>query len=206
MELQRNYEWQEMRRGKFTASSMHRLMGVRGMGKTGETYVLEKVTESLGVDLNEVTTYAMQYGADMERYAKQYYESAFNCEITEQGFIVAEWNKEAGCSPDGIIDKYSKGVEFKCPYNPVNHTQNLLIKSAADLKDLHPEYYWQIQMCLAVTGLNKWDFISFHPEFTGMNRMITIEILSNSSDIMLMKTRINEAVEMKSNFLKLIKL
>ena len=175
MELQRNYEWQQQRRGMFTASAIHRLMGVRGIGKTGEGYVVEKVTESLGVDLNEPSNYAMQYGIEMEPFAKQYYEAVFKCEITEHGFLVASWSPEAGCSPDGTIEKFNKGIEIKCPFNPVNHTQNLLIKASKDLKALHPEYYWQIQMCMAVTELPAWDFVSFHPEFTGMNKMIAVE-------------------------------
>lgn len=206
MELQRNYEWKENRRGNFTASAIHKLMGVKGLGQTGETYIYEKVTEALGVDLNEVTTYAMQYGTEMEMYAKQYYEAAFRCEITEHGFIVADWCKEAGCSPDGIITEKQKGIEVKCPYNPVNHTQNLLIKSREDLKKLRTEYYWQIQMSMAVTGLKKWDFVSFHPEFTGMNRMIAIEILENETDIILLKSRIAEAVEIKHKLLNQINL
>lgn len=206
MELQRNYEWQQARRGKFSASQIHKLMGVKVLGKTGETYILEKVTECLGVDLNEISNYAMQYGTEMEPYAKQYYEAAFKCEITEKGFIIADWCEDAGCSPDGIIEGANKGLEIKCPYNPVNHTENLLIKSAEDLKKIRAEYYWQVQMCMAVTGLNKWDFVSFHPEFTGMNRMIAVEIPANENDIKLLKSRISEAVKIKNEFLKQINL
>lgn len=206
MEFQRNYEWQQARRGKFSASQIHKLMGVKGLGKTGETYILEKVTECLGVDLNEISNYAMQYGTEMEPYAKQYYEAAFKCEIAERGFIIADWCEDAGCSPDGIIEGANKGLEIKCPYNPVNHTENLLIKSAEDLKKIRNEYYWQVQMCMAVTGLNKWDFVSFHPEFTGMNRMIAVEIPANENDIKLLKSRISEAVKIKNEFLKQINL
>lgn len=41
-------EWLAQRKGRFTASEVHKLMGIKGMGKTGETYVLEKVAEELG--------------------------------------------------------------------------------------------------------------------------------------------------------------
>ena len=86
---QRSFEWKEARRGMFTASGISKLMGAKGLGQTGESYVMEKVTEALGVDLNEVTTYAMQYGIDMEVQAKAYYEQSFGCSISDVGFIVA---------------------------------------------------------------------------------------------------------------------
>ena len=42
-------EWLSIRKGKFTASEIHKLMGQRGFGDTGMTYILEKVTEELVV-------------------------------------------------------------------------------------------------------------------------------------------------------------
>lgn len=211
MELQRTYEWKEARRGMFTASGIYKLMGAKGLGQTGESYVMEKVTEALGVDLNEVSTYAMQYGIDMEPQAKAYYEQSFNCSITDVGFIVASWCSESGASPDGIING-EKLIEIKCPFNPVHHTQNLLIKSADDLKKLRPEYYWQVQHQMAVTGYQKCDFVSFCPafiseingKFSGINRMIAITIEANQADIELLKSRIFEAVELKHKLLKQI--
>mgnify|MGYP001765997505 FL=1 len=210
---QRTYEWKEARRGMFTASGIYKLMGAKGLGQTGESYVMEKVTEALGVDLNEVTTYAMQYGIDMEPQAKAYYEQSFNCSITDVGFIISTWCNESGASPDGIING-EKLIEIKCPFNPVHHTQNLLIKSAYDLKKLRPEYYWQVQHQMAVTGINKCDFVSFCPafiseingKFSGINRMIAITIEANQADIELLKIRIFEAVELKHKILKQINL
>lgn len=210
---QRTFEWKEARRGLFTASGIHRLMGAKGLGQTGESYILEKVTEALGVDLNEVSTYAMQYGIDMEPQAKAYYEQSFDCSITDVGFIIAAWCNESGASPDGIINN-QKLIEIKCPFNHVHHTQNLLIKSADDLKKLRPEYYWQIQHQMAVTEIYKCDFVSYCPAFisvingklSGINRMIAIEIAANESDIQLMKERIFEAVKIKHDLLNRIKL
>lgn|SRR5574343_232873 len=210
---QRSFEWKEARRGMFTASGISKLMGAKGLGQTGESYVMEKVTEALGVDLNEVTTYAMQYGIDMEVQAKAYYEQSFGCSISDVGFIVAPWCSESGASPDGIINN-EKLIEIKCPFNPVHHTQNLLIKSADDLKKLRPEYYWQVQHQMAVTGINVCDFVSFCPafvrfegeKFIGINRMIAIKIEANQADIELLKSRIFEAVELKHKLLKMINL
>lgn len=203
---QRTYEWAEKRRGLFTASQIHKLMGARGLGLTGETYILEKVTEALGVYLPEIKTAAMEYGTNLEPVAKQYYEMAFGCEILEQPFLIADWCDQAGASPDGKIKGTKKGLEIKCPFNPVNHTKNLMIKSAEDLKKISPEYYWQTQMEMAVSGFESLDFVSFHPEFTGLNRMMAIELHPVEADIILLTQRIEEAVIMKNVILKKIQL
>ena len=201
---QRTQEWLEIRSGKFTASDIHRLMGARGMGKTGETYVMEKVAEQLGAHLPHVETKSMEHGTATEPFAKLHYERAFGVEIEDQSFIIADWCEDAGCSPDGIVTALNRGIEVKCPYSPANHIKHLMIKTADDLKDIAPEYYWQVQMCIAVTGLRQWDFVSYCDEFTGELRMMAILINANDTDIELMKGRINEAVKMKYETIKKI--
>ena len=39
---QRSSEWFKERWGKFTASSIHKLLGIRGLGETGKTYAIER--------------------------------------------------------------------------------------------------------------------------------------------------------------------
>lgn len=201
---QRSDEWFEVRMGKFTASEVYRLMGAKGLGKTGETYILEKVAESLGVKMPVFQSKAMENGILTEPFARAYYSRAYDCEVVEQGFIFADWCTECGASPDGLIEGKDKGVEYKCPLNPAIHVQHLLLKSQEALKDLHPEYYWQIQMCMAVTGFDCWDFVSYHDDFQGDLKMVALEIRANDADINLLKSRVLEAVEMKNKFLKQI--
>ena len=214
---QRTDEWLMQRRGKFTASEIHRLMGVKGLGKTGETYVWEKVAEELGATMPPVTTYAMQRGTDMEPVAKIEYSKSFNCSVSPAEFIVAPWCDEAGASPDGIVTDWENGgkiklLEIKCPMNPVHHLSNYTMKSVAELKREKPEYYWQVQLQMAVTGINQCDFVSFYPEIyyskeTGEDyRMSLLTVDADPGDIALMKLRIAEAVTMKHEILKTIRL
>ena len=208
---QRSPEWFALRKGKFTASEIHKLMGVKGIGKTGETYVMEKVAEVLGATMPPVTTYAMERGTELEPYAKQHYSKAFNASVSPSEFIIAPWCDQAGASPDGIVTDWnkpeeSKLIEIKCPLNPVNHLQNFMIRSADDLKSLRPEYYWQVQMQMEVCGFTLCDFVSYYPEIDEDFRMIAITIKANEADIDLMKTRISEAVDMKHEMLKKIRL
>ena len=208
---QRSPEWFELRKGKFTASEIYKLMGQKGMGKTGETYVMEKVAEELGATMPPVSTYAMERGTELEPYAKMHYSKAFNCSVSQAEFIIAPWCEDAGASPDGIVTDWdkvgsSKLIEIKCPMNPVNHLQNFMIRSSAELKAIRPEYYWQVQLQMAVCEISLCDFVSYYPEIDPDFRMISITIHRNDADIDLMKTRISEAVEMKRELLKLIRL
>ena len=208
---QRTDEWLMQRRGRFTASEIHKLMGIKGIGKTGETYILEKVAEELGATMPPVSTYAMERGTNLEPYAKEHYSQAFNASVSPAEFIIAPWCDEAGASPDGIVTDWSettkaKLIEIKCPLNPVVHLQNLLIKSADDLKALRPEYYYQVQMQMAVCNIQVCDFVSYYPEIDPDFRMISVTILMNDKDVDLMKTRIAQAVEIKHEYLKLIRL
>jgi len=66
--LQRSKEWYETRRGRFTASEIHKLMGIKGMGATGETYCFEKAVEiAFGIDEDDdFTSYDMKRGIELE--------------------------------------------------------------------------------------------------------------------------------------------
>jgi len=208
---QRTPEWFKQRRGRFTASEIHRLMGAKGLGKTGETYVMEKVCEELGAEMPQVSTYAMDRGTELEPYAKRHYCGAFMANITPCPFMIAPWCDDAGASPDGIVTGWEtqdkiKLIEIKCPLNPVHHIQNFMIKSADDLRLLRPEYYYQVQMQMAVFDFNACDFVSYYPDIDADFRMIAVTIKANLKDIDMMKTRITEAVEMKREILKRIKL
>lgn len=204
---QRSDEWFAIRRGKFTASQIYRLMGIKGLGKTGETYVMECVTEELGGRIPSFETKAMEHGTLTEPFARNFYEAYFLVEVEEQPFFIAEWCDQAGCSPDGIV-KYNGeewGIEIKCPMNPVNHLEYLLLKDKYDLKKEYPNHYWQVQMAMAVTNIPYWDFISYHEGFEDNLRMAYLRVSRNEEDIELLKSRIAEAVKMKNEIIERIK-
>ena len=72
--MQRSKEWFEKRLGKFTASEIYKLMGKTGFGKTGETYIYEKVCEQLTGELQEeINTKATTWGEETEPYAVDFY-------------------------------------------------------------------------------------------------------------------------------------
>lgn len=197
---QRTDEWYEIKAGKFSASPVYKLMGKAGLGKTGESYVLEKVAEHYGARF-ELDTYATQRGTLLEPYAREHYSKVYGEEVLEEGFKIASWCDEAGVSPDGLLKGKKKGVEFKCPDNAVFHVKYHMMNSNDDLLSLKSEYYWQIQMQMAVYDYPVWDFVSFHPDFSEDMRMFVLEIKADESAIKLLKSRVLEAVRLKHKFI-----
>lgn len=196
-------EWHKDRLGKITASNAHKIMGPRGLGKTGETYIYELVSGEMGVYMEDVTSAAMRWGSDLEADAREYYSIAFKVEVEQKGFIHNGKNFECGFSPDGIVNDQI-GQEIKCPYNPGNHVKHLTINSAADLKELSKEYYWQIMFSMWCCGFKKWHFVSYDPRFTGSKRMHVVPIEADEKEFEIIEARVKEALELKHDILSRI--
>jgi len=114
--VQRSDEWHEQRRGKFTASEIVKLLGVKGLGETGKNYAFDKAVEQLYGEMEEsFISYDMQRGIDLEPLAfakfKEIKELEF-IEVLNCGFF--EYENEAGASPDGLVGNDAI-LEIKCP-------------------------------------------------------------------------------------------
>ena len=201
---QRSEEWYEIRRGKFTASNIHKLMGVKGLGKTGLTYIDEVVADMLSDESEDerFENKAMRWGADWEPVAAAWYAKAFNKELEERGFVL--YSKDAGASPDRLIVDEKKGIEIKCPFNRANHLKHLKLNDASELKAECPEYYWQIMFNILCCDYESWDFVSFDPRYREDLKLFALEVKRNNEDCRLLEQRLGEAIEIKSNILKSI--
>ena len=117
MDKQRSENWHNERLGKFTASEIHKLLGVKGLGQTGETYAFEKACELVyGLDEEEsFTSYDMQRGIMLEPLAfrkfKELKEMEF-IEVKESYFF--PYTENAGASPDGVVGEDAI-LEIKSP-------------------------------------------------------------------------------------------
>jgi len=193
-------EQREQRVGKFTGSEIHKLMGAKGFGKTGETYIFEKAAEFLTGQPNkdEFSSASTQWGIDHEMEAQMYFESATGLKIKsgetlDNGFIAG--------TPDGIGINADWGFEIKCPFNSGNHLKNLSMQKAEDLQDLRTEYYWQCVSYMWLTGLKKWKFCSYDPRFKEEKRMLILNIDLNETHLTLLKQRVTEAKLMFDNII-----
>jgi hypothetical protein len=191
-------EQRKQRCGKFTGSEIHKIMGAKGMGKTGETYVYEKAAEFLtGIPAQpEFKSAATDWGNEHEDEARQYFESATGLKLKTSGTLENEFI--AG-TPDRLLE--DTGFEIKCPYNSGNHLKNLSMKNAADLLYLRPEYYWQCVAYMWLTGLNKWKFCSYDPRFKEEKRMLILNLDLNEAHLQALKDRVTEAKNLFNSIL-----
>lgn len=183
-------DWLQMRAGKFTASEIHKLL-VSGrkkgevFGETALSYINKKAVECL-VPLTlipKVESVAMGWGKENEEEANEEYSNRyiFDGRVEYFGgsnpkFFPLEGHEDfAGCSPDAIQNG-SILIEYKNPYQPEVHMENLLM-TAEEFKDKRKEYYAQIQFNLMCLGLEKARFVSYDKRFSDPNkRLAVIEI------------------------------
>lgn len=105
--------WHAARRGKVTASQVHRLMGSDAVR---QTYLCELLAERLtGHAIEQHITSAMQWGIDNQGAAIYEYEVATGAIVTgcdqDEAFVDLGW---FGATPDGYVDPDGL-VEIKCP-------------------------------------------------------------------------------------------
>ncbi len=171
---ERERAWKEQRRGKITASMAHVLVKEarkKGeMSETAKSYLMQVAAERLGAyDENDYTSPAMQWGKDHELEAVAAIEKYADIKIHKTGakqeFV---YNKKLfiGATPDGVFKKgrANIGVEIKCP-KPKQHLEYIGIKNHDDLKNIAPEYYWQVLSGMLATGYKRWLFASYDPRF-----------------------------------------
>lgn len=162
-----------------------------------KSYAIEKAVEMLTMQDKTPTfkSKAMEWGSNYEAEAVEMIYQKYGLVVDkcgdEQEFI--HLNKDVGCTPDGLIDD-DAGIETKCPES-TTHIKYLQIKSVDEFKELKPEYYWQIQGCMYVTGREKWLFVSYDPRFLDERLRLKVMIIyRNESDIKFLDKRIKQAI------------
>lgn len=205
-------EWSEVRCGKFTASEIHKLL-VKGkkteFGEVANSYIKKKAIECLvPLDLiPKIEGKSLNWGVEHEAEANEVYSSRymFDGDVTYYGgenprfFPLKGYEDYAGGSPDAIHGDIL--VEYKCPYNPEVHFENLRM-TAEEFKTERKEYYAQIQFNLMCTGLKKARFVSYDPRFSDVHyRLAVIEIEKDESFCEMLLSRIELA---KNELIKLL--
>ncbi len=112
----------------------------------------------------------VKYGKLLEPHARAFYERKTGWDVAEVGFVEHD-SGGFGCSPDGLVEHslgqlWSHGVEIKCPI-PETHLEWLI---SGELPECHK---LQVHACMAVTGLDRWDFLSYCPGDAPL--LITVE-------------------------------
>ena len=172
-DLQRTADWHAERAGKWTGSKFVDVLARNK--KTGEPLkcyydlIWQVVTERITGQATEgAQGFALQWGTDVEPYAREAYELETGEIVTESGFIKHPVFWFAGCSPDGLVGA-DGGIEMKCPKSSVIHLERFI-------SGVPEEYIPQIQGCMWVTGRAWWDFVSYDPRQKEKFRILKIRV------------------------------
>lgn len=154
---QRSPEWFAVRAGVITASRMSEcITNTRKPSSAIQGYINQLIDEGVTGEIEEIPqNYAMKRGTDLEPEAFAYYVLETGNEMEVPGFCMHD-DYKIGCSPDGLGP--DRGLEIKCPGRR-NHVGFLRDNKCPD------QYYGQVQLGMWITGLDKWDFISYSDRF-----------------------------------------
>ena len=191
---QRSNDWHNQRIGKFTASEIHKLMGIRGLGETGKSYAIDKAVEIVfGRQEDSFISYDMQRGIELEPLAFNKFSELKDFEFIQVetcGFI--SLNDYSGSSPDGLVSDNSI-LEIKCP--KIETFAKLVATNEVDTK-----YYLQMQKQMSDTNRDKAYFFNY-TVLDGVEYWHEIKILRDDTVIELMDKRIAEAVIIRDEFI-----
>ncbi len=119
---QKTPEWLEIRWGKITGTGLKRLLGTP---KAADTLKYEILAQRLSVANADDDEKAMDRGVRLESEAIAAFEKKTGKKVTTVGFIQSDFDKNVGCSPDGMIKKgksYPEQLETKC-LTSANHVR-----------------------------------------------------------------------------------
>lgn len=192
--LQRTDEWHEQRKGKFTASEIYKLMGIKALGETGKGYAFDKAIEELYGETEETfVSYDMQRGIELEPLAFAKFQ-----ELKEPEFLQVEtcgffnFGESAGASPDGLVGEDAI-LEIKCP----KPSTFFKLVATNEIKD---QYLYQMQLQMMATNRNKAHFFNYCI-IDGIEYWH--EIIVTKDDVICdkMEARIKEAAELKQEYI-----
>jgi len=140
---QKSEEWYADRINSLTASDCATALDCNVYETSLELLVKKVSASDSSASLRSQSN--MSWGNKYEPIARDFYENMFNEKVYELGLVKHSIHKWLGASPDGIMLN-GKLLEIKCPVH----------RKIGDI----PYYYWiQVQIQLAVCGLDECDFL-----------------------------------------------
>lgn len=194
---QRGDYWHNQRSGRFTGSEIHKLMGIKGLGLTGEDYAYQKACEIVfgrDEENEQFVSFDMKRGIELEPIAFDYFN-----ELNAENFIQAEkceffkYKDFAGASPDGIVSDNAI-LEIKCP-KPETFFKLL------GTNEIKKDYYYQMQMEMLCADKEKAYFFNFII-WNGKPMHHTIIVERDEECIAKILGRVLEAVILRDEFVE----
>lgn len=222
---QRSLDWYRSRIGNFTGSRISELMksGRKKedvFSQTAKSYIYQIAAERMFnetflndddvfqdyIDQTSYQTKAMQWGELQEDAARKLYKDIYHPEdiLSEVSLCTHDKIPHFAASPDGVIyydrpNGKTKVLEIKCPNINAFMLYRTEIHDAESLKEVKPEYYWQIMAEMACTSADCATFITYSPWLKDPLHVADIE--RNEEDIALMESRVLLANDMVFNII-----
>lgn len=194
---QRSEDWKKERYGKFSASEIYKLLGIKALGETGKSYAIEKAIEELYGEMEEnYISYDMQNGIDTEPLAFEKFKYLKELEFLKvEKCSFFKFGEHAGASPDGLVSNNSV-LEIKCPKSTT------FFKLVAT-NEIDSKYYAQMQMQMLCTGAEKAYFFNYLIH-DGTEYYHEIIVERDEEVIEKIKDRLNQVIEIKTEYINLI--
>ena len=198
---QRTNEWFNQRLGRFTASNISDLLGVKGLGLTGESLCLKKASELIfGRDEDEdFESYDMKRGNDLEPFAFRCFSEQKSLDFinVDQAYFFP-YQESGGASPDGMVGNDAI-LEIKCP-----RPDKFFKICAKGIDAVDKNYIDQMQMQMLCTNSKRCHFFNFII-FNGVEMHDEIIVERDESRIDFIKERIIEASILRDSFVEILR-
>lgn len=199
-------EWFAGRLGRFTSSEIYHLMGAKGIGEGGYSYIYRKVGEELsGLPCRrEISTEATEHGNvyETENLRKFGEKMGLNFVVTQT--LIRPKDSRFASTPDALIDfgesqdgteRNVHVVECKCPLSFDAYIRLWKCKTPEQVKKDTPAYYWQCLHQMLVADSLVGYLSVYHPHFrAGQLNIVQFKKINLIEDFKLLNQRCQEAL------------
>lgn len=156
--LQGDPAWHEARLKSIGGTGIKKIITSKGVqSKSREDYLIDKASQIItGKKKTIFQTYEMAWGHEYESEARSLFEFTNEIELSQCAMIFDGENKNWHISPDGFNKALKIGFEGKCP-------QLKEFRNTVDGGKLPTQHILQCQSGLALTGWERWWFMSYFP-------------------------------------------
>lgn len=151
-------EWHDARIDSLGGTDIAKIITSKGeRTKSRDDFVTEKASQIITRRSKPLfPTYEMKWGTEHEPQARKVFEFSEDIKLSECAMIFSNEKRNWHISPDGFNEELEVGWETKCP----QLKEFIATKNGDKLPTKHK---LQVQTSLALTGWNKWWFMSYFP-------------------------------------------
>lgn len=198
-------EFWTSRIGRMTGCKISCLMGERGIGDGGMTYIRSKVGEKISGKTSEVNviTEGISHGIINEPISLKEYQRKYEVPIIITNKHLVE-NDHYAVTPDGLIILRDLGDTYDCETletksfpTYATHIEHCECETALDIKKVNKQLYWQVIMQMFVADVLVGNACFFHPDFPETSKLrmhrVTFRKVDLIGDFKIFKQRLEEA-------------